>query len=186
MAELDIGNYNLPKEGYNQLGNIGYSTERFYSESGKPNTPERTIWFPVTETWFDSASSLKGLELQQCVNASFCLPEKPKVVMGVNGTTSNSFIDNAAYRHFLFSTFNVSSADMESAAVVMTSLSNGYPILVIRGLSDLAGAQSGNNSVTIFGPIAASNVARAVVQFVKTIQGSSSCLPHSSCNGNSG
>lgn len=136
VAELDIGNYNLPKEGYNQLGNIGYSTERFYSESGKPNTPERTIWFPVTETWFDSASSLKGLELQQCVNASFCLPEKPKVVMGVNGTTSNSFIDNAAYRHFLFSTFNVSSADMESAAVVMTCLSNGYPILVIRGLSD--------------------------------------------------
>lgn len=59
VAELDIGNYNIPKEGDNQLGHIGYSTERFYSESGKPNVPQRTIWFPVTKTWFDLASDLE-------------------------------------------------------------------------------------------------------------------------------
>ena len=59
VAELDIGNYNVPKEGYNQLGLIGYSTEQFYSESGEPNSPQGTIWFPVTETWLESASSLE-------------------------------------------------------------------------------------------------------------------------------
>lgn len=56
------------------------------------------------------------------MNSSVCLVEKPKVVIGVNGTTSNCFIDNAAYRNFLFSTFHVSSTDMESAAVVMVTL----------------------------------------------------------------
>lgn len=61
----------------------------------------------------------QGIKLKQCVNASLCLPEKPKLVVGLNGSTANIFMDNAAYRDFLFQTFKVSSVDMESAAVVM-------------------------------------------------------------------
>ncbi|THG04287.1 hypothetical protein TEA_000751 [Camellia sinensis var. sinensis] len=108
-----------------------------------------------------------GMELEQCVNSSVCLPQKPKLVVGLRGSTANIFVDNAAYRDFLFNTFQVSSVDMESAAVVMTSKSNGYPVIVIRGLSDLAGGQQRQNSIDIFGPLAALNAAKAVIQFVK-------------------
>jgi nucleoside phosphorylase len=61
------------------------------------------------------------MELEKCVNSSLCLPEKPKLVVGLKGATSNIFLDNAAYRDFLFQTFEVSSSDMESSAVVMAS-----------------------------------------------------------------
>ena len=61
------------------------------------------------------------MELEKCVNSSLCLPEEPKLVVGLNGATSNIFLDNAAYRDFLFQTFEVSSSDMESSAVVMAS-----------------------------------------------------------------
>ena len=61
------------------------------------------------------------MELERCVNSSLCLPEEPKLVVGLNGATSNIFLDNAAYRDFLFQTFEVSSSDMESSAVVMAS-----------------------------------------------------------------
>jgi len=55
------------------------------------------------------------------VNSSVCLPRKPKLVVGLRGSTANIFVDNAAYRDFLVRTFLVSSVDMESAAVVMAS-----------------------------------------------------------------
>ncbi|XAR52298.1 Adenosylhomocysteine nucleosidase [Bertholletia excelsa] len=110
-----------------------------------------------------------GMELEQCVNSTRCLPQKPKLVVGLRGSTANSFVDNAAYRDFLSETFNVSSMDMESSAIVMTSLSNGFPLIVIRGLSDGAGSDSGQNGIGIFGSLAALNAAKAVIQFVKLI-----------------
>uniref|UniRef100_A0A7N2LGT4 Nucleoside phosphorylase domain-containing protein n=2 Tax=Quercus lobata TaxID=97700 RepID=A0A7N2LGT4_QUELO len=110
------------------------------------------------------------MELKQCVNSSLCLPRKPKLVVGLRGATSNTFVDNAAYRNFLVRTFGVSSTDMESSAVVMTTLSNGFPVIALRGLSDLAGKQSGENAYTKFGSLAAFNAAKAVVQFIKILQ----------------
>ncbi|XP_059627201.1 bark storage protein A-like [Cornus florida] len=175
VAHLDIGSYNMPKgDGSNFLGHIGYSTEQFYSESGTPNTAQRLLWIQISENWLRLASSLEGMELEQCVNSSLCLPQKPKLVVGLKGSSANIFVDNAAYRDFLFQTFQVSSLDMESSAVVMTCLSNGFPVIVIRGLSDLARGQPGENSIYIFGSLAALNTAKAVVQFVKTLPGHAS------------
>lgn len=65
---------------------------------------------------------MQGIELEQCVNSTLCLDEKPKLVVGLCGSTANIFVDNAAYRDFLFQSFNASSTDMESAAVVIVSL----------------------------------------------------------------
>ncbi|KAI4352640.1 hypothetical protein L6164_006872 [Bauhinia variegata] len=58
---------------------------------------------------------------------------------------------------------------MESSAVVMTSVSNGIPVIVIRGLSDLAGVQEEKNPIDIFGPLAASNTAKVVLEFLKIL-----------------
>lgn len=77
---------------------------------------------PLLQISFNvSFNLLQGMELEKCVNSSLCLPEKPKLVVGLKGATSNIFLDNAAYRDFLFQTFEVSSSDMESSAVVMAS-----------------------------------------------------------------
>lgn len=40
---------------------------------------------------------------------------------GLRGSTADIYLDNAAYRKFLFKEFNVSTADEESAAIVMVS-----------------------------------------------------------------
>ncbi|KAK3228397.1 hypothetical protein Dsin_000278 [Dipteronia sinensis] len=179
VAELDFDKYNEPNfnGSNNLLGHLGYETEQFFSESGDPNTPQPLLWAQVSEDWLQvAATNLEGIELEQCVNSSLCLPEKPKLVVGLSGSTANMFVDNAAYRDFLFQNFNVSSADMESSAVVMTSLSNGLPVIVIRGLSDLAGRQSGENAYATFGSLAARNTAKAVVQFINHIYEYSSSI----------
>lgn len=148
IAKLDVENYNEPKKGNNSLGRIAYRSERFYSEAGQPNTPEEKAWFQVTTSWLHLATSLQvgskrrrfilntklcflflyiylffgqGIELERCVNSSLCLKTMPKLVVGLRGSTANIFLDNGAYRDFLFQTFGVSSADMESSAVVMVA-----------------------------------------------------------------
>ncbi|KAF3961797.1 hypothetical protein CMV_013616 [Castanea mollissima] len=77
------------------------------------------FWAETSKHWLHLAANLEGMELEQCVNSSLCLPHKPKLVVGLRGSTSNIFVDNAAYRKFLVRNFHVSSVDMESAAVVM-------------------------------------------------------------------
>lgn len=52
---------------------------------------------------------------------------------------------------------------------MQTSLSNGFPVIVIRGLSDLAGGQPGENAIGIFGSLAALNAAKVVAQFIKAL-----------------
>ncbi|KAK4707942.1 hypothetical protein R3W88_028867 [Solanum pinnatisectum] len=169
FAQFDFKSYNDPKVGENHLGKVGYSTEQFYSVAGEVNVPQRPVWFNITNNWLHVASHLQGVKLDQCANSTLCLPEKPKLVVGLKGATSNFFIDNAAYTQFLFKTFGVTSLDMESLAVVMTCLSNGYPVIAIRGLSDLAGTQKGDNTIRLFGSLAALNTAKVVIGFVKSL-----------------
>ncbi|KFK30973.1 hypothetical protein AALP_AA6G051900 [Arabis alpina] len=170
VAYLDIGNYNVPKgEGNNMLGSLGYSYEELYSVNGHTNSPQKVFWINTNQEWLHLAADLERMELVQCVNSSLCLPEKPKLVVGLKAATANIFVDNAAYRIFLYNTFGVSSSDMESSSVAMTCVSNGCPIIVIRGLSDLAGAQKGDNVVQKFGSLAATNAAKAVLEFIKKL-----------------
>ncbi|KAH7537019.1 hypothetical protein FEM48_Zijuj03G0047900 [Ziziphus jujuba var. spinosa] len=167
VAHLDFETYNVPKGGHNILGQIRYIHEEFFSVSGEPNIARPLFWLEVNQEWLHVATKLERMELEQCINKSLCLPKKPKLVVGLRGTTANIFVDNAAYRDFLFHSFHVASTDMESAAV--TSVSNGIPVIVIRGLSDKAGGQSGQNAIKTFGPLAARNAAKAVLQFLKQL-----------------
>ncbi|KAJ8759192.1 hypothetical protein K2173_004199 [Erythroxylum novogranatense] len=167
VAHLDFGSYNVPKgDGVNLLGRIGYSNEQLFSVSGKANTETEIFWLQISHEWLQFSAGLEGMELERCVNSSLCLPQQPKVVVGLKGSTANIFMDNAAHRDFLYQTFAVSSVDMESSAVVMTSLSNGYPVIVIRGLSDFVGSQKGRNTFHTYRSLAALNAAKVVVQFI--------------------
>ncbi len=60
--------------------------------------------------------------------------------VGVSGTV---LLDNAEYREWVFKVWQARCVDMESAALAQVCFANGKPLLVVRGLSDLAGGQKG-------------------------------------------
>ena len=70
-----------------------------------------------------------------------------QVVIGGTGVSGSVFLDNAEYRQWVFSVWKARCADMESTALVHVAFVNHTPILVIRGLSDLAGGQHGLNPI---------------------------------------
>ncbi|KAF8413178.1 hypothetical protein HHK36_001154 [Tetracentron sinense] len=165
FTKLRFGTYNLPEEGENLLANIEFKPEEFYSV-GKPM--EKVFWLAVDLQWFDIASQLQDLELQRCVNETYCLPKTPKVEYGLRGSTADIFVDNAAYRKFLFKEFNVSTVDEESAAIIMTAMSTGVPCIVFRGVSDLAGGDDKLSSMSL-SSLAASNALYVAIEFIELI-----------------
>ncbi|KAL4595765.1 hypothetical protein ACB092_12G115200 [Castanea dentata] len=144
IIELKFGNFNFPEKGENLLAMIDFTPQQLYS-----------IVKPMEE----------DVKLQQCVNETYCLPETPKVVYGLRGSSADIYLDNAAYREFLFKAFNVSTVDEESAAIVMTCLSNGVPCIVFRGVSDYVGGE-GLLSSTSLTYLAAVNALSVAIEFI--------------------
>lgn len=64
--------------------------------------------------------------------------------IGVAGTV---FLDNAAYREWIFRVWGARCVDMESTALAHVAYANNKPVLIVRGLSDLAGGQHGKNPI---------------------------------------
>lgn len=64
--------------------------------------------------------------------------------IGVAGTV---FLDNAPYREWIFKVWKARCLDMESTALAHVAYVNRKPILIVRGLSDLAGGQKGANPI---------------------------------------
>ncbi|KAE8077479.1 hypothetical protein FH972_016039 [Carpinus fangiana] len=162
LTELKFGAFNFPEKGENLLAKIDFTPQQLFS-AAKPM--EEVFWLPIEPNFFNIATTLQDLKLLQCLNETFCLPETPKVVYGLRGSTADIYLDNAAYRKFLFKEFNVSTADEESAAIVMTSLSNGVPCIVFRGVSDLAGGEE-KLSATSLSSLAAMNALIVAVEFI--------------------
>ena len=75
-------------------------------------------------------------------------------------------MDNAAYRQYLFATFQAQVLDMESAAVAQVAYANRVPFLAFRSLSDLAGGDAEQNQMSVFMALASANSARVVQDFV--------------------
>lgn len=74
--------------------------------------------------------------------------------IGGNGVTGSVFLDNADYRNWVKRVFNAQVTEMESAAVGQVCFVNEVDWLVIRSVSDLAGAQHGKNHENVFDGIA--------------------------------
>ncbi|EOY29721.1 Phosphorylase superfamily protein isoform 2 [Theobroma cacao] len=110
------------------------------------------------------------LKLEGCLNSTTCLDEQPRVVTVQRGTSGSVFLDNAAYRSFIYSKFNVSPVDMESASVALICLQQRVPFIIIRALSDLAGGGSAeSNEADIFTSLAANNAVTVVMEFIKQL-----------------
>src|SRR5262249_48296964 len=69
------------------------------------------------------------------------------VSVGGTGVTGPVFLDNAAYRKWVFRVWQARCVDMESTALAHVAYANRKPILIVRALSDLAGGQQGKNPI---------------------------------------
>lgn len=105
------------------------------------------------------------------MNSTTCLDETPKVIRVYRGTSASIYLDNAAYRGFIYNKFDVSPVDMESASVALICFQQRVPFIVIRALSDLAGGGSAeSNEAATFTSLAANNSVKVVVEFTKALQ----------------
>lgn len=93
--------------------------------------------------------------------------EKATVLLGGVGGSGNIFMDNAEFRRYMRSTWKSDSVDMESTAVAQVCWTNQVPFLVVRALSDLAGAQEGLNELPEYADNAWGNAGRLVDGILK-------------------
>lgn len=93
----------------------------------------------------------------------------PKVVVGGNGVSGPTFVDNARYREYVFDEFEVQCLDMETAAAAHIAYQHDVPFLFFRSLSDLAGADQDGNVMTVFFTVAANNAFLVLSAFIEEL-----------------
>ncbi|XP_058224999.1 uncharacterized protein LOC131334139 isoform X2 [Rhododendron vialii] len=155
---------------HNFLNNVWYQPEEVFPVDGIPEEREHAFWLPVDAHYFKISKKLQGLKLQGCLNSTTCLSKTPKVTTVLRGTSASIYLDNAAYRGFIYRKFNISPVDMESAAVALICLQQRLPFITIRALSDLAGGGSAqSNEASTFTSLAANNSVTVVVEFINNL-----------------
>jgi adenosylhomocysteine nucleosidase len=134
----------------------------------EPDKLEKRFWFPVDAAALKTASHLSGsVKLNRCTANGDCLEKEPRLVVGGNGVSGPTFVDNASYRQWAWETFQADALDMETAAVAHVAYVNKVPYIAFRSLSDLAGGGPGKNEGKIFGKLAANNSAAVVIEYLK-------------------
>lgn len=147
------------------------------------------FWFLVDETMFWKASQLnvKLLDCPQLSQTGNCagtpINPPPQLIVGQNGVSAPTFVDNARYRRFLATTLNfdeqgnrnantdVLVVDMETTASAMVAYSNNVPFIAVRSVSDLAGGGEAAAATQIgtFFALAAENQARVVFALLNAL-----------------
>lgn len=151
-------------------GNFGMIFPKVVEVTGPGGKLEQRAWFPADPALVALARRIAPTAaLKRCVSAERCLEKPPKVVVGGNGVSGQSFVDNAAFRAWAFSTFQARVLDMETAAVGQVAYANGVPFVGFRSLSDLAGGDPGRNQAGVFFQLASDNSAAVVRAFVKAL-----------------
>ncbi|KAJ0624908.1 putative adenosylhomocysteine nucleosidase [Helianthus annuus] len=169
IGYLNIANYSTDLESDNLLNNIWYQPEEIFPVDGTPEERQHAFWVPVDSSYFTLAKTLESLTLEGCLNTTTCLSTPPKVTTVERGTSASIYLDNAAYRTFIYDKFNISPVEMESAAVALISYQQRVPFIVIRALSDLAGGGEHSNEADTFITLAANNSVKAAAEFIKLI-----------------
>jgi adenosylhomocysteine nucleosidase len=131
---------------------------------------DRRFWFAADSTSVALARAVaQRVTLTRCLSATDCLAHTPKIVVGGNGVSGPTFVDNAAYREYAWKTFRADALDMETAAVAVVAYQNRVPYIAFRSLSDLAGGGPGANEARNFYKLAADNSAAVVMEFLKAM-----------------
>lgn len=130
------------------------------------HSEEKKFWFEADAQLLALARSVQGTALDACDAAKKCLSHTPKLVVGGNGVSGQAFVDNRAFREYVFNTFEANVLDMETSATAMVAYSNGVPFIAFRSLSDLAGGGGVENEMGTFLSIAADNSAKVLLAFL--------------------
>jgi adenosylhomocysteine nucleosidase len=134
---------------------------------GKPDAQESLFWFAVSPEMLAAAREAAGsVPLSDRTASGGHLSHRPAVVVGGNGVSGPTFVDNAAYREWVWRTFHADALDMESAAVAHVAYVNGVPFIAFRSISDLAGGGPGENEVNTFLSLASENSAAVLLAFL--------------------
>jgi adenosylhomocysteine nucleosidase len=156
-----------------EFGNYGMMFPQSISltqKDGKPDNEEQLFWLPVSQEMLEVAKDTANVvELSDCIQTRVCLEQNPKVVVGGNGVSGPTFVDNASYREWVWQTFQADALDMESAAVAHVAYVNNVPFIAFRSLSDLAGGGPGENEISTFFQLAADNSAKVVIAFLEKL-----------------
>lgn len=132
-----------------------------------PTPDARKFWYEVDAELMQAAQrAALTVEFGQCVDPETCLPRMPIVTLGGNGVTGSVFQDNAAFREYLFETFEAQVVEMETSAIGTVAYANDIPYIGFRSLSDLAGGGGGVNAYPIFEELAAENAAAFLNAFL--------------------
>jgi len=136
---------------------------------GTPDAQERRFWFPVDAASLRVARGLtNSLVLSRPDQGSPSSAPPPRVVVGGRGVSGPTFVDNAAYREWVWRTFHADALDMESAAVATVAYVNRVPFIAFRSLSDLAGGGATDEVASFFG-VAAANSAAVVLSYLRAL-----------------
>ncbi len=139
-----------------------------YAGNGHAAVSEHTS-FPADPALLAVARQVAATQkLSACVEGK-CLDHPPQVLVGGVGVSTPAFIDNAAYRSYLFTAFHARLTDMETAAVAQVAYANEVPFIGFRSLSDLAGGDASINQMQTFMSLASTNSATVVIAFVKAL-----------------
>ena len=137
---------------------------------GRPDSLVRKFWFPVDSASLATARQVsRTVRLSRCTDSGECLAHEPQVVIGGNGVSGPTFVDNATFREWAWRSFHADALDMETAAVAIVAYENRVPYVAFRSLSDLAGGGAGQNESRIFGRLAADNSAALVIAYLKAL-----------------
>jgi adenosylhomocysteine nucleosidase len=136
----------------------------------EPDKLEKRFWFPADPASLEIARRIAGsVKLDQQTAEGDSLLTTPQVVVGGNGVSGPSFVDNAPYRQWVWTTFKADALDMETAAVGTVAYVNRVPFIAFRSLSDLAGGGPGKNESALFFKLAADNSARVVLAYLQAL-----------------
>ncbi len=142
------------------------------SLNGQPDAEESLFWFKADPALLAAAGRAVAVaKLERCSHLGACLDHDPRVVVGGNGVSGPTFVDNADYRAWAWQTFQADALDMETAAMAQVAYANGVPFIAFRSLSDLAGGGAGGNELVTFLQVAADNSASMVTAFLNTWEG---------------
>jgi adenosylhomocysteine nucleosidase len=149
-----------------KLPNFGILHPRPVNVRSAGRSEEKKFWFEADAQLLALARSVQDTALDACDASKKCLSHTPKLVVGGNGVSGQAFVDNRAFREYVFNTFEANVLDMETAATAMVAYSNGVPFIAFRSLSDLAGGGGVENEMGTFLSIAADNSAKVLLAFL--------------------
>jgi adenosylhomocysteine nucleosidase len=162
----------LFKSDYGNFGMIFPQPVEVLRPGTNSSVSDRILWFKSDSSMLKIAEKLTDqVKLDRCWLKIECLSTQPQLVTGGRGVSGPVYVDNAAYREWLYQNFQANAVDMETAAVAQVAYVNQLPFLGFRSLSDLAGGSAGPNEMLVFGNLAANNAAVVVTAFLEIWSG---------------